>query len=1434
MLSPPPHRTQSWRPCLPGQPWASGWRSTDRPVPSPRGWTIGFSERGAAHNRALPRCLSSRRCMRSWRVRGWPLSRPEAARPPPPSSLPSMAEWPGGTRAFPRWRERSRCTCAHETPPLGGTVRVSRPRPVSWQPLSRPKLTVLRARQPPPCTPWLSCRFTKPRRSNRCTRVVPTRGWCRSCARRLTSLYERRKSRRGPSGRRCPPWWSRSAISGSTWQRWRTSTRHAFSTPPSPREGCSATPSRASPSSSRRYSSRPRRSSTSCPGVMHHPPLPPGPGLSLPIAVGALLHPPEPLRPRPNRHIGRRVEPLAGKRRPPRPSQAPSRPGSRRSGPDAGNPEMLEFALSQETARTAPLLPPVEGREENLLFRFVSVPPLVQGPAVPTFSKKEQFPFPPGSQVHGTTVCDALPPHSRPRPILPVAKRVRFGDDIPPHAPLASPVRDPGSSVRMPQNAPPSVPSTPTPFRCTTTGTSIVPLEPLAQRLEAWLTLPSLSRWLMRTIWLGYAIQFARRPPKFNGVLETSVAVRNAPVLREEIAVLLAKDAIEPVPPAEMRQGFYSPYFIVPKKGGGLRPILDLRVLNRALHKLPFKMLTHRRMIKCIQPQDWFAAIDLKDAYFHVSILPRHRPFLRFAFEGRAWQYRVLPFGLSLSPRVFTKVVEGALTPLREVGVRILNYLDDWLILAQSREQLGDHRDLVLRHLSQLGLRVNWEKSKLSPVQRISFLGVELDSVSMTARLTEERAQAVLNCLSSFRGRNVVPLKQFQRLLGHMASAAAVTPLGLLHMRPLQHWLHSRVPRWAWRQRYTASRYLPAVSPLPQPLDRPCLSTGRGAPRTSVPAYCCHNRCLQHGLGRYMQRAGSLGALDRAPTALAHQLPGAVGSAFSLAAVPATAVGQARASPHGQHCGGLVYQPPGGYTITPHVTTRPPSPPLESHAVQVTACCSHPGAAQSCGRRALTTAHVPRRMATPSRDDPADLESIRGSSGRPVCLPRVLPLPAVLLPDRGPPRHRRTGTQLASGLTQVCVSPSEPTCTDTVQAQGGRGAGPAGCAPLAHPDLVSRTHFPRDSTSLVHSSEEGPPFSGARHHMAPASRSMEPPCVAPGRDAADLSGLPPAVVETIIQARAPSTRQTYALKWSLFATWCSSRREDPRRCTIGVVLSFLQERLERRLSPSTLKVYVAAIAAHHDAVDGRSLGKHDLIMRFLKGARRMNPSRPPLVPSWDLSIVLSGLQRGPFEPLDSVELKFLSLKTALLTALTSIKRVGDLQAFSVSEECLVFGPVYSHVVLRPRPGYVPKVPTTPFCDQVVNLQALPSEEADPALALLCPVRALRIYVTRTRSVRSSEQLFVCHGGQQKGKAVSKQRLAHWIVEAVALAYQSQGEPCPLGVRAHSTRSVASSHALAHGASLADICRAAGWATPNTFARFYNLRVEPVSSRVLGK
>ncbi len=1072
---------------------------------------------------------------------------------------------------------------------------------------------------------------------------------------------------------------------------------------------------------------------------------------------------------------------------------------------------------------------------ENLLFPFCSVPPLTPGSVVPKTSIKEQFPFPPGPKRARMAVYETSSPHPRPPLSSPVGSRVRSEDATPSPASPAqlwsqvsvtphtqTPLRD-----ALPFESGPCAP-----FRCPTVGTSVTPLVPLARSLGAWLELPRPSRWLLRTIRLGYAIQFARCPPKFRGIRFTSVLSKDAPVLRAEVAVLLAKDAIEPVPPAEMKSGFYSPYFIVPKKGGGLRPILDLRVLNRALHKLPFRMLTQRRIFQCVRPLDWFAAIDLKDAYFHVSILPRHRPFLRFAFEGRAYQYKALPFGLSLSPRVFTKVVEAALVPLREAGIRILNYLDDWLILAQSRALLCEHRDMVLSHLSRLGLQVNREKSKLSPVQRISFLGMELDSVNLTARLSEERAQSMLRCLESLQRKKAVPLKHFQRLLGHMASSAAITPLGLLHMRPLQRWLHDRVPRWAWRHgtyrvsltpscRRTFSpwsdlAFLRAGVPLEQVSRHVVVSTDASA--TGWGAMC--NGHAAAGLWTGPQLQWHINCLELLAVWLALR--------------------RFRTLLHEKH-----------------ILVR-------SDNTATVAYINHQG-----GLRSRRMSQLARHLLLWSQKHLRSLRAVHvpGELNRAADeLSRQHALPGEwrLHPEVLQLIWRRFGDAqvdlFASPDTSHCqlfFSLSEGTLgTDALACSWPRGLRKYAFPPvsllaqtlckvredeeqvlLVAPYWPNRTWFPeldapRDSPSLANSSEEGSTFSERGHPLAPAPRLVESPRMVLGRDAEVLSGLPPAVVNTITSARALSTRQAYRLKWNLFVDWCSPRREDPRRCPIAVVLSFLQDGLERRLSPSTLKVYVAAIAAHHDAVDGKSLGKHDLVIRFLRGARRLNPPRPHLVPSWDLPSVLAALRGAPFEPLQSVELKFLSLKTVLLSALATVKRVGDLQAFSVDDSCLEFGPADSHVVLRPRPGYVPKVPTMPFRDQVVNLQALPREEADPAIALLCPVRALRIYVDRTQSFRTSDQLFVCFGGQQKGRAVSKQRLAHWIVEAIVLAYQARRLPCPLGVRAHSTRGVASSWALARGASIADICKAAGWATPNTFARFYNLRIEPVSSRVL--
>lgn len=323
---------------------------------------------------------------------------------------------------------------------------------------------------------------------------------------------------------------------------------------------------------------------------------------------------------------------------------------------------------------------------------------------------------------------------------------------------------------------------------------------------------------------------------------------------------------------------------------------------------------------------------------------------------------------------------------------------------------------------------------------------------------------------------------------------------------------------------------------------------------------------------------------------------------------------------------------------------------------------------------------------------------------------------------------------------------------------------------------------------------------------------------------------------TLAESRAPSTRRLYALKWGVFAHWCDSKNEDPVVCAIPVVLTFLQERLDNGSSPSTLKVYVAAIAASHSILDGRSVGKHPLITSFLRGARRLNPPRPRQMPVWDLALVLRALSDTPFEPAESIELKVLSFKTALLLALACGKRVGDLHALSVSNACMQFGPDDCMVRLTPRHGYTPKVLSTPFRAQVVTIQAFcstePTSDSASQKCALCPVRALRAYVDRTSQIRSSEQLFVCYAGARKGGPLSKQRLSHWIVEAVRLAYHSQGLDCPIGVRAHSTRSLASSWAWAKGMSIQDICLAAGWSSHNTFAKFYNLDIPSFAPHVL--
>ncbi len=990
----------------------------------------------------------------------------------------------------------------------------------------------------------------------------------------------------------------------------------------------------------------------------------------------------------------------------------------------------------------------------------------------------------------------------------------------------------PPHSINAVPLAPPQCSAGPHPTQVIAAHPTTEQLKPLRQFISAWKVIPGISRWLLNVIERGYTLQFRRRPPRFNGVVQSLTSPRNAQALRQEIGCLLEKGAVERVPPHELESGFYSRYFVVPKRDGGLRPILDLRPINRALCERPFRMLTLKQILAQIRPGDWFASVDLKDAYFHIQIAPHHRRFLRFAFENTAYQYSVLPFGLALAPRTFSKCVDAALSPLRAGGMRILNYLDDWLILAQSRDTLLSHIDSLLIHLESLGLCVNRRKSILAPSQSILYLGVCMDSLEMRARLSRERVAAILSYLRHFREGSSVHLKEFQRLLGLMASASAVCHLGLLHMRPLQLWLKTRVPWTAW----TSGRLSIAVT-------RGCIEAlapwrnpnffSRGVPLGLVTSRVVVTTDARLGSG--VRGDASFGAVVRASDPVAHKPIGIGSSLFSSEGVSSTTGTAACTDSHRQHVCSRVHKSPGRRPFEGFVQAGSDVTAMGGFSPSIHQSNAHPRSFESRGRHAFKEENSSRGMEVTPRVGSDDLEPLRGSRSGFIRYERECTLPVVLLSVPLPVGRGRAHSALADSQA-LCVSSDQDIASGVMQDQGGASVRHTHSSELAEPALVSGPDRAADSPPLADSGQEGHVISGGRLGVAPEPRTMEPSCVVASGLSGELDALQARVVGTLTEARAPSTRRLYALKWGVFVKWCHQAHIDPVVCTVLDVLSFLQYRLDSGSLPSTLKVYVAAIAAFRSPQGGQSIGRDPMVVSFLKGARRLHPPRPPSVPPWDLEVVLRALSQPPFEPLSSVGLRELSLKTALLLALASAKRIGDLHAFSVDSDCIRFGPGDCSVTLRPRMGYVPKSLSTPFKIQTVSLSALSSEsaassEAD-AQTSVCPVRALRIYIDRSASFRQSNQLFVCYGGCARGRAVSKQRLSHWIVDAITAAYTNQGLECPLHIRGHSTRAMASSWAWSRGMSIQDICVAAGWSSENTFARFYRLDVQSFASQVL--
>ena len=292
--------------------------------------------------------------------------------------------------------------------------------------------------------------------------------------------------------------------------------------------------------------------------------------------------------------------------------------------------------------------------------------------------------------------------------------------------------------------------------------------------------------WVVEALLVGYRIPFDRRPPLSERPLSLpaySPQSIKGVALTQELQTLLRKGAVEPAPQSPC---FYSCLFLVQKASGSWRPIIDLSTLNDYITSSHFHMETPQLVLRSIRPGDWMVSLDLQDAYLQVPVHHDSRRYLCFVVAGKSYQFRVLCFGLTTAPQVFTRIMAPVSAILHRYGVRMLRYLDDWFILASTELTCLQSRDRLLSICTELGIQANLTKSSLVPTQSLVYLGMEIRSLPFIARPTPVRVDNLLRLIEEFLSTPSPPASLWRRLLGHLSSLTLLVSGGMLRMRLLQ------------------------------------------------------------------------------------------------------------------------------------------------------------------------------------------------------------------------------------------------------------------------------------------------------------------------------------------------------------------------------------------------------------------------------------------------------------------------------------------------------------------------------------------------------------------------------------------------------------------------------------------------------------------------
>ena len=163
-------------------------------------------------------------------------------------------------------------------------------------------------------------------------------------------------------------------------------------------------------------------------------------------------------------------------------------------------------------------------------------------------------------------------------------------------------------------------------------------------------------------------------------------------VLRQEVDKLVLAGHVSEIEPEEGK--CVTSIFLVDKKPdpenpeGSSRPCTNLKLVNRFIHVTYFTLPTLREILPYLKKG---CKLDLKSAYFHMPIAERDASWLCFRHGGHMFRRNCLPFGLNIAPREWQRLMLPVVNHLRKKEVLLWVFLDDFLIIAPTRELTANH-----------------------------------------------------------------------------------------------------------------------------------------------------------------------------------------------------------------------------------------------------------------------------------------------------------------------------------------------------------------------------------------------------------------------------------------------------------------------------------------------------------------------------------------------------------------------------------------------------------------------------------------------------------------------------------------------------------------------------------------------------------------------